>query len=305
VHRNSEHVSEPDTMVSGVTRRRLLAAAGAASLVLPGVVSSDVSRVASLDWALAETLLVLGVEPVATVAASDWPRFVIEPPLPSTVADLGLQQEINLELLAMLDPDLILTSPFIQGLDSVLPRIARTEKLSIFEPTTEPLAHPQQLTRSIAALVHREARAEAFLELADNTFDQCHLRLQKLDLRPTLVLSFIDPRHARVYGGSGLFQNVFERIGAVNAWNSETGYWGFSTIGVEKLATYSDAQVVVLGPVPADLDASLARSPLWYELPFVKADRVTRLPPVFMFGAMPAALRFARVFTDHMERRYG
>jgi hypothetical protein len=69
-------------------------------------------RVAAMDWALAETMIALGHRPIAIVAANDWNRFVVEPSLPAGIVDLGLQPEINFELLASLDPDLILTSPF-------------------------------------------------------------------------------------------------------------------------------------------------------------------------------------------------
>ncbi len=261
-------------------------------------------RVACLDWALAETLLALGQTPIATVAASDWSRYVVEPALPSSVADLGLQQEINLELLASLDPHLILTSPFIQNLDTTLPRIAETKKLSIFEKTQTPLEHPRALTLSVARLVHREAQAHRFLDEAELLFDRCRARLARLELPPVLVVSFIDPRHARVYGGSGIFQNVLDRIGVTNAWRRETGYWGFSTVGIEELANEGHLHLAAIGPIPPDLKASLERSPLWFELPFVKAGRISILPPVFMFGAMPAALRFARVMTESIERDY-
>ncbi|MDZ7752619.1 MAG: ABC transporter substrate-binding protein [Gammaproteobacteria bacterium] len=261
-------------------------------------------RVASLDWALAETLLALGHAPVAIIAASDWRRFVIEPALPAAVTDLGLQQEINLELLARLRPDLILTSPFVQSLDDVLPRIAETHSLSIFEPGPVPLEHPRTLMRSIAALLGLEARAEHLLADAERTFDACRARLDRLSLPPLLIVTFIDPRHARVYGGAGIFQNVLDRLGLANAWPGETGYWGFTTTGIERLAIDRRLHLVAIGPVPPDIDNALSKSPLWRRLPFVVAGRTTTLPPVFMFGAMPAALRFAELLTAELEVRY-
>lgn len=276
-----------------------------ASLACRGALARSSSpRVACLDWALTETLLALGAPPVATIAAGDWSRFVVEPELPDSVADLGLQQEVNLELLASLAPDLILTSPFIENVDGILPRIAPTKKLSIFEPADTPLEHPRALTRGVAELVQLGAEAERFLSEAERTFDDCAARLAKLQLPPLLVASFIDRRHARVYGGRGLFQNVLDRVGVRNAWNRETSYWGYSTVGIEKLAIAANLHLVVIEPIPADIEAALERSPLWLELPFVKARRVAMLPPVLMFGAMPAACRFARVLTEQMERQY-
>lgn len=98
-----------------------------------------------------------------------------------------------------------------------------------------------------------------------------------------LVASFIDPRHARVYGGQGIFRNVLDRISARNAWPRETGYRGYATVGIEELAIEKHIHFVLIAPVPPDLRASLRRSPLWLELLLVKAGRVSTLPPVFMF----------------------
>jgi len=290
-------------MTRGFDRRKFITALALPSLIGSAAARPAKARVVALDWALAETLLALGQSPLAIVAASDWSRFVVAPPLPPGVADLGLQQQINIELLATLKPDLILTSPFIESLDAVLPRIAATAKLSIFEKTPIPLDHPRALTRTVAGLIGREAQAEHFLAAAEREFDSCHARLAALDLPPVLVVTFVDARHARVYGGSGLFQNVLERIGVANAWKRPTSYWGFATVGVEALADDRDVHLVVVGPIAPDIRAALERSPIWYRLPLVRAGRIATLPPVFMFGAMPAALRFAQVFTERMQRR--
>src|SRR5690606_8733960 len=104
---------------------------------------------------LAETLIALGHNPIALVAASDWNRFVVEPALPRGVGDIGLQQQVNYELLAQLRPDLILTSPFSQENEPVLRRIAPTERFSVFEPTTEPLGTARALMRSLGERLGR------------------------------------------------------------------------------------------------------------------------------------------------------
>src|SRR5579864_7976121 len=103
----------------GLDRRRFLTRLACLPLVPRLAAGGTGLRVAALDWALAETMIVLGHAPIAIVAAGDWPRFVVEPALPAGIADLGLQPEINFELLAWLKPDLILTSPFVETLEPV------------------------------------------------------------------------------------------------------------------------------------------------------------------------------------------
>lgn len=247
-------------------------------------------------------MIALGHHPIAIVAASDWNRFVVEPPLSPGIADLGLQPEINFELLASLQPDLILTSPFVQRLEPVLQRIAPIARFSIFEPGAIPLAQPRTLTRSLGERLNRVDEADSILATADRMFDLYRTRIRAITPPPVLLVNFIDARHVRVYGGAGLYQNVLDRIGVSNAWTGTTNYWGYSTIGIEKLATTTDLQLVAFEPIPPDTRPTLARSPIWSRLPFVRAGHVAVLPSVLMFGAMPSALRFARLLVEHLER---
>ncbi|HEV2269205.1 MAG TPA: ABC transporter substrate-binding protein [Steroidobacteraceae bacterium] len=289
--------------MSSVDRRTALLALTGAWLAGPrAFAGARRLRVAALDWALAETMLALRYNPVALVAAGDWNRFVVEPALPPGIADVGLQQQVNFELLAALQPDLILTSPFSQQIEPVLRRIAPTERFSVFAPSPVPLRTAQSLMRALGGRLGRTAEAAEFLRAANAQLDAYRERVRVLRPPPVLLINFVDARHARVYGGAGLFQNVLDRIGVSNAWTGATNYWGFTTVGIERLATNVDLRLMVFDPVPADVRPTLSQSPLWLELPFVRAGHVARLPPVLMFGAMPAALRFARLLMQTLER---
>lgn len=289
-----------------LTRRNLVGAIACSALVpRPLGASPAAQRVAVLDWAIAETLFALGEPPVALVAASDWNRFVVEPRLPAGTADIGVQQEVNFELLAALHPDLILTSPFSQDQEPALARIAPVRRFTVFEPTSSPLERPRRLTRELGAMVGAERQAEALIAYSDAQLAACRVRLARLRLPPVLLVGFLDARHVRAFGGVGLYQNVLDTLGLENAWTKPTNAWGFATTGIEGLATDKDVRLVAFQPVPPDALPTLAQSPLWRELPFVKAGHMSILPPVLMFGALPAALRFARLLTAEMERVAG
>lgn len=260
-----------------------------------------VLRVAALDWALAETMFALGHNPIAIVDAASWNKFVVEPPLPPGIADLGLSTEINFELLASLQPDLILTSPFVQELQLALQRIGETLSLSVFEPASVPFAQQQTITRTLGERLGRVEASENFLAGAEQMFDSYRVRINALHPPPVLLVNFMDGRHVRVYGGAGLYQNVLDRIGVTNAWTGQTNYWGYSTVGIEKLATAQNLRLVAFEPIPPDTYPTLQRSPLWSQLPFVKAGQVSVLPTVLMFGAIPSALRLARLLVEHLE----
>lgn len=292
----------PDAI--SLDRRQFLKTLGLAPfLQFPPLLAIDnpALRVASLDWALAETMLALGHKPIAIVDAASWNKFVVEPPLPAGIADLGLSTEINFELLAALRPDLILTSPFVQELEPALRRIGDTLELSVFEKSAVPFAQQQKLTRTLGDRLGRTEAAEAFLASAEKQFDSYRARISALRPLPVLLVNFMDARHVRIYGGSGLYQNVLDRIGVTNAWAGETNYWGYSTVGIEKLATTRNLRLIAFEPIPADTYPTLDRSPLWSQLPFVKAGQVSTLPPVLMFGALPSALRFAHLLVEHLE----
>lgn len=289
-----------------LTRRNLVGAIACSALLpRPLGASPAAQRVAVLDWAIAETLFALGEPPVALVAASDWNRFVVEPRLPAGTADIGVQQEVNFELLAALHPDLILTSPFSQDQEPALARIAPVRRFTVFEPTSSPLERPRRLTRELGAMVGAERQAEAVIAYSDAQLAACRARLARLRLPPVLLVGFLDARHVRAYGGVGLYQNVLDTLGLENAWTKPTNAWGFATTGIEGLATDKDVRLVAFQPVPPDALPTLAQSPLWRELPFVKAGHMSILPPVLMFGALPAALRFARLLTTELERVAG
>jgi ABC-type Fe3+-hydroxamate transport system substrate-binding protein len=247
-------------------------------------------------------MLALDALPIGVVAAGDWARFVVEPTLPARVADLGLQQDINFELLATMRPDLILTSPFLEHFEPQLRSIAPVVNLSIYDDGGPPLAQREVVTRSLAHRIGKAAEAESFLSQAKQVFDAAREQLARLPARPVLVATFVDARHVRVYAGASIYQNVLSRLGLENAWNGPVGYFGFATIGVEQLADTRDTQFVAFDPLPPDVAPALRQSTLWQDLPFVRTGSVLTLPPTFSFGAIPAALRFATLLTSALTR---
>jgi iron complex transport system substrate-binding protein len=173
----------------------------------------------------------------------------------------------------------------------------------VFEQGSVPLEHQRALTRALAERLGRVEEARRFLDDAEHTFDRYSAEVAARDPVPVLLVSFMDARHVRVYGGSGLYQNVLDRIGLLNAWSGETNYWGYTTVGIERLATSRDLRLIAFEPIPGDALPTLQRSPLWSRLPFVRAGQVTILPPVRVFGAMPSALRFARLVMEDRAPR--
>jgi iron complex transport system substrate-binding protein len=262
-------------------------------------------RVVSLDYGLASTLLSLGLPPVGISDLADWGKWVVEPVMPPSVADIGSAYEVDFEVLLQLKPDIILTTPY---LDELLPRlqpIAKVLRLEVFTPDSGPiLPAAMAATRRLAAELGRETEAELFLARSEAFFERCRKRLAAKAVPPVALVSFIDARHARIYSAPGLFHNALERIGVRNAWTRQSNYWGFETIGIEELSaiTDRDARLIAFDPVPPDVLPKLADSPLWQSLPFSQPGHLSVVPPALMFGMVNEAMRFAGLVTDLLEQ---
>jgi iron complex transport system substrate-binding protein len=290
----------PKILAKSVLNRRDFLALLTLPALMPRKAAAGM-RVAVLDWALMETMLAVGATPLAVVAADDWNREGLGARLPAGVADLGLSPEINFELLASLQPELIVMSPFVAQLKPVLQRIAPVWEVSVFEAAGRPLAHQFELTRRIGDRLGRGRETDAYLAMATQRFAEYRERLGARKIGPVLLVNFVDARHVRVYGGNGLYQNVLEMLGLVNAWKGQTNYWGYATVGVEQLATKEDLHLIAFEPVPPDARPTLQRSPLWAELPFIRAGHFVTLPSVLMFGALPSALRLAELLDGYLH----
>ncbi|WP_217575380.1 ABC transporter substrate-binding protein [Mesorhizobium sp. GbtcB19] len=268
--------------------------------VRPVSAATKPPRIACLDDGLAETLLLLGVKPVAIADRKVWEDWVVEPALPPEVADIGTLLEPNLEFLEQLKPDLILSIPYLDGIKPLLERVAPVTTIGIYIENGQPYRNAVEATRKLAGLVGREAEGEALIEATETSLAKVRRELAPFAARPLYVVSFMDPRNVRVYGRMSMFQDVFDRIGIRNAWTAATNYWGFSTVGIDSLATADDARLAYLEPLPAGAGGTLTESPVWSAMPFVRDRSIMRLPPVLMFGALPSAARFARVLAETM-----
>ncbi|WP_265462924.1 ABC transporter substrate-binding protein [Aeromonas salmonicida] len=251
-----------------------------------------VPRIATLDWTIAETLLALGVTPLAVGDVSAYRAWVGEPILPAGVVDIGLRVQPNRELLTELKPDRILISPMAALLAPALSRIAPVQSIDLYDAQTDLWQRLHEATLTIAAVVNKTAEAKVLL--ADLNRD-LELMKQTLpaDLPPLLVVQFIDERHVRVFGRHSLYEAVMTRLGLRNAWQEETDDWGLSVVSIEQFLALPEARLVVVDPIPVGVSERLQEPGLWQHLPLVQCAPVLHLPAVWGFGGMFAARRFA------------
>ncbi|WP_421201475.1 ABC transporter substrate-binding protein [Aeromonas enteropelogenes] len=260
-------------------------------------VGSGTPRIATVDWTIAETLLALGVTPLAVGDVSSYHAWVGEPRLPAAVVDIGLRAEPNRELLAELKPDRILISPLAEPLTATLSRIAPVQSITLYEPGSDLWQRLHEATLTVAGLVNKTAEARELLARLDSDLAQMKATLPA-DIPPLLVVQFIDERHVRVFGRDSLFEAVMQRLGLRNAWTGQTNAWGFSVASIEQFLAFPEARLVVVDPIPVGVNERLQEPGLWQHLPLVKQAPVLHLPAVWSFGGIIAARRFATLLSE-------
>lgn len=274
---------------------------GAASDAARSSEHTSVPRIATVDWTIAETLLALGVTPLAVGDVSAYRAWVGEPLLPADVVDIGLRAQPNRELLAELKPDRILISPLAAPLAPTLSRIAPVQSIALYDPQTDLWQWLHEATLTIAALVNKTAEANVLLTDLNRDLEQMKQTLPA-ELPPLLVVQFIDERHVRVFGRHSLFEAVMQRLGLRNAWQGETNAWGFSVASIEQFMALPAARLVVVDPIPVGVSERLQEPGLWQHLPLVQQAPVLHLPAVWSFGGVLAARRFASLLNEALQQ---
>lgn len=278
----------------GLSRRALLAAPLA--LLAPGArAEGPALRVATIDWALLETLLGMGITPVAAAELVLFREVAVEPPVPPSVIDIGLRGAPNFEALRLTRPNLIFSSNYYAEMEPTLRLIAPVETISIYRTGDPPFGRAEAAAERIGVVTGREEAARALIARVSAQIAAERRNLASHAGRPLLVLNLGDSRRFRVFGADSLFGEVLARLGLANAWGARTSYAASAPIGLEALARFPDAFLVILRPVPPDAARVLSTSALWNALPNVRDRRLAVLDSVDPFGGLPAAARFARL----------
>lgn len=287
-------------------RAALGAACGAAALLagpaaLATALPAGEVRLAAIDWAMLETAAAIGHMPAAACELIRFRAEAVTPAIPSGVIDLGLRGAPNLELLQLVRPTLILSSAFYVQAEPRLRRIAPVLAPSLYEPGQPPLPRLMDALDALAAAVGQPDAGAQARAAAERRLDAAADRLRPAADRPIALVDIGDARHMRVFGADSLFGSTLARLGLTNAWTAGTQFSFLAPVPIEALALMPEVRLVIVRPVPPDVQLGLARSVLWRRLPPVAAGRVHRLPATNAFGGVPAALRFAETLADALS----
>ncbi|WP_130834057.1 Fe(3+)-hydroxamate ABC transporter substrate-binding protein FhuD [[Erwinia] mediterraneensis] len=285
-------------------RRRLMTALALSPLLssLPlRAALPDNQRIIALEWLPVELLMALGVTPLGVADIHNYRIWVGEPVLPASTVDVGLRTEPNLELIAQLQPSLLLHSNGYGPSPDKLTRIAPALGFDLNSGNGKPLSSARHSLHLLGARIGREAQAQQHLQQLDARLLLARQRLAGRAKRPILLMTLLDSRHAITFGKGSLFLEVMETLGLESAWQGETNFWGSAVVGLERLATIRDADVLCFAHNNDSTMDQVTRSALWQALPFVRAGRFQPVPAVWYYGATLSALRFCRVLEHALE----
>ncbi|WP_117194302.1 ABC transporter substrate-binding protein [Rhizobium terrae] len=287
--------------VPQLTRRTMLSGTAALFAATSVRAQATAPRVATLDWALLETLLAIGANVVAATELRQFAQIAVKPEVPETTVDLGLRGTPNFEALRFSRPNLIFNSNFYTWADDLMGRIAPVESHAIYKLGESPYALAERVTLAIGERLRLPAGRRLIEDLSVR-LDRYRLRFAESDRRPVLPINLGDARHYRVFGSDSMFGEVLNRVGLANAWTGATSYSATAPVGIETLASMPDAWIVLIPPHPADAYRALTGSAFWKALPAVREDRVVTIGSINPYGALPAASRFADFLAEGLIR---
>jgi iron complex transport system substrate-binding protein len=254
----------------------------------------DVERVVAVEWTYAEDLLALGVQPVGVADIEGYNAWVKIPVLlDENVVDIGSRAEPNLEVIAELDPDLIITVSFraLENFDE-LSAIAPT---LVFNPYPEDLAISQyeEMTTTfmkIARAVGREAEGEAVLAEMETTYERAQTALEEAGRGGEgFILSqgwtTDSVATFRLFTDNAMAVQILEQIGLTNAWDDAPQLYGYTEIGIEGFAELQEEEFNFFYVAQEADNNFFEESPLWNGMTFVQAEQAYWLGgDVWLFG---------------------
>jgi ABC-type Fe3+-hydroxamate transport system substrate-binding protein len=254
-------------------------------------VSEAPQRIVALEWTYVEDLLALGIQPVGVADIEGYGNWVKVPiALDESVTDVGTRQEPNLELIAQLEPDLIITASFRSAenydeLTAIAPVLA-------FDPyPVDGSSHYDEMLntfRTIATAVNHEAEGEAVLSEMEAHFALAQTALEEAGRGGEsfiLSQSWIDTEVPtfRLFTDNAMAVEILTQIGLDNAWDDAPQQYGFSTVGIEGFAEIGDTNFFYVAQ--EEDNNVLLDTPIWGALPFVQAEHAYWLGgDVWLFG---------------------
>ncbi|WP_426034982.1 ABC transporter substrate-binding protein [Cypionkella sp. TWP1-2-1b2] len=263
----------------------------------PQTFAAPPQKIAVLDWSVTEALLDLGIIPADVAEPAAYADWMVSPALPAAAVDLGLRAEPNLEALAALHPDVIITADIDPALVPVLEQIAPVVVYQAFDITQDNPTAAKEIFLSLGTLTCTRGLAEQKLAAQELELHAIAKRLADhfgAPLPKVTAVRLNDATSASVNGANLMPGYVLHRLGFSTELPQPKSRWGITLLKAEDLAAAKTGIVLAIGPDMAG--AALRQTPIWAFLPFVQAGRLADVRPVWSYGGALSITRLARGF---------
>lgn len=271
-------------------------------------------RIVTLEWVYAEDLLALGVQPTGVADIAGYKRnFSIQPQLAAETVDVGTRQESNLESIAGLKPDLIITSAnrAKQNYEQ-LKKIAPTIVFDSYpaEGAGDQYTEMETTFKTIADLTGKTSEADKVLGDLQKTYADSKEKLKAANKEGaefvlTQAYSNQNAAQLRLFTDNSMAVQILQRAGLKNAFkSSKFESFGFTTGSVELLPSVQNANFLyIVQPEDNVFEKQLKDNAVWKGLNFVKENRSYMLPgTTWVFGGPLSAQVFVQLATKAIAK---
>ncbi|MCV9907591.1 iron-siderophore ABC transporter substrate-binding protein [Brucella sp. HL-2] len=277
-------------MVAAFSRREILV--GAALAALTRVAGAQIPRkIVTLEWAETEMVLSLGLIPSGVADLAGYRQWVgIENEALVDAVEVGGRQQPSLEALMRLKPDLIVTSVLRHGtIASRLKEIAPTILLDGGSNASDFYEAAKHNLLSAAEATGKEVAGQAEWQ----SFEEQLLAVQKKNCNSVNVVvaqPLPGVARLRIFTSNSLIMRTLAKAGFSEGIDRGNQPFGFTTFGLEELATLSsDTKLLILGE---EIPIELSQSAIWPALPMVAAKQVYTIGGnIWPFGSTRSMLR--------------
>lgn len=261
-------------------------------------------RVVTTEWNVTEALITLGVTPVGVADVKGYRAYDTAAKLTGDVKDIGTRGEPSVGTVAGLKPDLVAATTDLP--DSAIRQLSKIAPVVVVRSAdaSRQIAQMTDNTRLLAQATGKEEKAKTEVTALRKTLTAGRKKLAAAGLEGEKV-AFADGSKQgnqvaiRPYAKGALFADLNTELGLKNPWpmKGDKSY-GLAATDVEGLTKVGDAHFAYItnssdeGEDPfAD---GLKDNAVWKSLPFVKEDKVHRLPDgIWMFGGTASARQYA------------
>lgn len=239
-------------------------------------------RVVALEWIYSEELIALGIQPVGNADNKEYKIWVTdEATLADSVTDVGLRWEPNLETIASLQPDLIISNT--DNNDAIYNQLNDIAPTIEFDPyPNEGDAYTGMVNdfKTIAAAVGKSAEADKVLADLDEHYEAAKKKLAaagKDNFNYVITQAFSSQNSAtlRMFTDTSTVVQTLNRIGLTSDWKSNKfEKYGFTDATFESLPAVSDSNFIYIVQEDDNVFGdSVKDNTVWNGLNFVKENR--------------------------------